>query len=233
MCDGACLRGLDRTHKLMHAGPLISTLLHSPSSNSYCIHKKDQNVKFFSRNLKDARTEYYTNFLDAFQHNILAEQCAFATCLSLSLVWLPYMLSCVHCACVCVLWGLLLLLLLTLPLSGVLDGEVVAVNKLTGEHESFGHNKTVAISKVRSHTHYIPTPTHKSISTAHPSLPTPLSILIPLQKQTRPLTTPSAAPRPSPRRSPPPPASAAASTAGRAAPQRLPLLPLVAWGTGR
>lgn len=31
--------------------------------------------------------------------------------------------------------------------TGVLDGEVVAVNMTNGEHEAFGHNKTVAINK--------------------------------------------------------------------------------------
>lgn len=43
---------------------------------------------------------------------------------------------------------------------GVLDGEVVSLNKETGEHEAFGHNKTVAICKVTVH------PIHMSLTLA-------------------------------------------------------------------
>jgi hypothetical protein len=39
------------------------------------MHKNGDNLKLISRNMKDARAEYYTHFIDVVRKNVLAEQC--------------------------------------------------------------------------------------------------------------------------------------------------------------
>ena len=112
------------------------------------MHKRGQSFTIVSRNLKPPRQEYYNHFSDVFAENILAEDCTYrekernvdGDGMGLASFVIPLVIS---------------LLTLTLPFTtastppyilGVLDGEVVAIHKQSGEHEAFGHNKTVAMA---------------------------------------------------------------------------------------
>lgn len=122
-----------------------------PHTPSYCVHKRGQSFTMISRNRRPARQEYYNHFAHVFAENLLAEDCTYREREYVDVGGCRVRFVRDPFGHLSPDFGPPLPPLRQPPLYiyilGVLDGEVVAIHKQSGEHEAFGHNKTVAINK--------------------------------------------------------------------------------------